>query len=964
MPKFFSFVLVIGMLFLFPFCSANAQEFDKIVTGDAIVFLETNHALAPEQEFPNFEEAIGELIATFDDFLEWRILKAEWDAFWDVPELKNGLSALKGDQYAVSVFGMGEAINQIPSVVYMSNVDDPQKADQVLKTLFERATELHLPLIQEQDLFQDFQIQSLYGPGMIPGLSLAYSFNGNLLLISTSKPKLVQLLENMDMEENKLADDPLYQSVLEKLPRPRYSTLFMNLSGIPQIAENIINSLRALQMINKDRDLQQALEISDILAPYFTKTVKAMGTAYQAREEGHQIATTYTMLYPEIADTIFSPLLDKEPADFEYEQYLPRKTGSFYASNVLTFHDIWGIFQKVTKELPEEMNPMDQLETFQQEIGFSIENDFLSWMGDEWCFVQMIMDLNSIVPTNRAAIFFSVNDVEKANQTLDKIHEFIQKNEVPVTIEGEQYRGTAITTYRPPIPVIPLSPSWCIDEGKLIFASDAGLLREMLDVKAGSVSGIKRNRYYRELTTMMEKPSNFLSFQDTESQFYTYREALRRVSSVSELGKEFAGEHRMIPFLLMDRGSYLLTCLQVLKANTKRFAIVDGGVMSQKETIQRDLRAVPSTKALLRYKTSLGAKEVIVNLAGWLAEKGDLERASRMFEILNEFYPTEQAYLSALSKIYTKLGDKSKAIEVYEESLEAAPSTAMLIELEKARASADAEAILQRVRSQSEKTDRIREDAALFGIALAKRDGGELETAAALFEALVKRSTISDLTEAAIQELRIMENEQPEKMISIPRIDEQPEIDGNDTDEIWNEATPPYPFIPLNGQESESNEYPASVRLAHDEDNIYILIEGEEPKDSEKDTDEFTFRVGPTRDYIHFTVFHTNRKVKDGKINIQTSDISKTIIDTHNIILNEDYSRRTWDDSWLASISEEDGNWCIEMSIPLEQIEMVEGIGLLNAERNARYGDKEVDQSLSGKELENTADYFYVQLAD
>ncbi len=752
--RIFSYLLIAGLIFT-PFSfAAQDREFDRIITDDALLFINNDSPHSPKPEFPNFDASMQKLVETFGDFLEWQLLKREWDAIGDALALPDGLSPLKGDRWAFAVFGLGETVSQIPSILYIAEVNDPAAAGQLLNGLFEKATELHLPLKREEDQYLDFTIQSLYGPGMIPGLSLAYSLHDHLLFLCSSKPQLIHILENLDLEEGKIEDNPDYQTVLSQLPKPRHCTLFCNLSSIPDIANGILSSLKALQLLNEDEDLEKALDIADMIVPKLSKIVKAIGAAYQNTNDGHYITTTYIHLHPEANESLIAPLFGKKPASFSFDQYLPRKTGSFYAANIFSLNDIWNVVKHFITDLPEDQNPLNQLNEVEEQIGLSLENDILSWMGDEWCVARMVMDLNSVIPTNRVVFMMKVADQNKAEAALAKIQSvLIEKHQAPITAETEDYRYSKITTYRLPIPILPVSPSWCIKDGMLLLTSDASLLREMLDVKAGSTGGIERNRYFRELKDAAAKPSNFLSFQDTESEFYTYREALRRVSSISELGKEFGGEETMIPFMLMDRGAYLLTCLQVLKGNVQTISIDEKAIVSRKETIQRDLRSTPSVDTMLRYKLSLGAKGEIVKLGDWLVEKGDADRAIRIYAILSEFYPSDLKYLSRLSDICLQEGKRDKAVNAYEQALETAPSTELLIELENVRQSTDAEEIIARVKREAEQTARIDETEALLGIALARYEAGDEDIAKAVLTSLIQRFPDSTAAEKANEAL-------------------------------------------------------------------------------------------------------------------------------------------------------------------------------------------------------------------
>ncbi len=949
MYKFITVLLFLGLIFTPWSHTQPEKDFDQIVTDDAFLYIDYNSTAAPDIEYPNFNAAIKKWTKTLDDILEWRILTQEWQAIQEELGLKEGFPSLGGERWTLAMFGFGEGMAQLPSLLYLTHVDDPIQAADVLNRAFEGVADLNVPLSQDQDTYKDYTIRTLYGPGMIPGLCLAYSLSDDLLMISTSKPKLMEILDTYDLDENKIGDNPVYQETLAKLPKEGHCKVFWNFTDLPEIADGILNSLKAMQMLSKDEEMAKGLNIAEKILPYVVKTVKAIGTNYHTTSEGNNQKTTYTLFYSEVEESIIAPLLKNEPVDLLFENYLPRRTGSFVAANIGSLHDIWKVFQNIANQFPLEQNPMIHISAFEAQYGVSIAGDLLSWIGEQSCFVRMIMDLNAIVPTNRMAFIVNVKDMEQAKVSLDKIQNLItNKLQLPVTPEKEIYRSNEINTYRLPIPILPLSPSWCLDEGKFILATDVSLVREMLDIKAGTTSGIERNRYYRRLQGITQEKANVITFQDIESELYTYREALRRVSSISELGKEIGDQEQMLPFILMDRAAYLLTCLQIYKAATQRAVIDVGKAVSEKETIVQDLQAVPSTDALLRYKISLGTKDWLGYIAGWFARRGDTERAIRMYNTLIDFYPGRVDYIQKAAELYSQQENKEKALEMFNKVLESNPSTELLIEREKFRSPADPETIIESVKKEAEWTERIKEEAALFGIAMNQRKEGNEETALALLKSLVDRFPASKFATPASKEVKILQGEEPEGLITLPKAKELPKIDGDPDDPAWEDATDEIPLL-ITPAHAECS---ASVQFMQNESNLYILITGTDSfENGDIEEEEFVLRACPQRDYVHLVKFTMDVEEEEGEQIIQSSIVEKYPYDPWGLDSSGTNEHESFKTEWPASMQKIEDKWCMEMAIPFTLINNKDlspnDIWLLNMSRSLKTGGKKINQSLT-----------------
>lgn len=912
MKSFFCYGFLIAVLMVPAAAPADGADYDSWIPGDMVLYSRHGAGGGPAMEFPNYEKAIGQWLETLDDFLEWRVLRGEWEALLDEAGLENGFAPLAGDSRAVAVSGFGDT-GRIPAVLYLSETNDPDLARETLRKTFEYLSRYDAFVQMDTDEYRGYLIESIYGPGMIPGLGLSYTLRDNMLILSTSKPFLIEVLERREFGEDTLAENELFKEAIATLPEPRSSTFFLNVTEINQSLENGLNMLRAFQAMSGDEEMAKGIEAAEA-ALGILRNVKAYASAKQNVTD--EIQRTYGRLIadPAIAETPLGFLLKKEPAPLDFQGYLTRKTGSFQASNLLGLGDIWTGVRNLAEMIPDAQPLLGELEKLESEFGFLIENDLLSWMGDEWCLARPVMDLDAMVPVNRAALAVRVTDREKAKAGLDKLKTLITETlKAPVAPETEVYRSADLVTFRLPIPIIPIAPSWALDKDAFILSTHDSLIREMLDVKSGSSSGIERNSYFRAMEDYLPETANRLTFQDIEAEFYTYREGMKRVSSLSEMGEQFMPEDQQIPFMLLERGAYLLSCLQVMKASAKSMTVSPEGLETNGYLLMRDLRALPSAEYMSREKISLGAEKEIAGAAKFLMEAGDLERARRFYQTLLEFFPENTEYRLQLMQISTDMGDREGAAEIMSELMRSAGSNAFLISMEEVHPHDSLEGLLAWVNERAAENPAIEREKVLLGAALNKRAAGETALAKALFETLAEEGAAEPVGTIAKRELEVMESGGLAGSSPVPLITDFPTIDGIKDDGAWQGGGEGVtPFEPAHGA--------FKVYAARSGAQLYLLLEGPAPESRKENwMDRVSIYLCPSRDYQTAIVFEADVIFQDGELSIQR-EVRREPADPMELSLEND-SGETIDSDWPIAHGSDGEHWYIECSLPIGLVE-------------------------------------------
>lgn len=861
---------------------AFSSPFDRVIPSEALLYWGFESTSDQKDAFPNYQQAIANWPLLLDDILEWKILRGEYEAIIKKSGVEEGFSALSGKTSCFALYPLIEGI-PVPGVgLYVTDVEDPQKADRMLTTLFEEISSLLPGLRSVKDEYYGYTINSFSTLLPLPGLERAYTFKGSTLLISNSKSLLLRAIDRWEEERGFLAEVETYQKAIANLPENRSFTFFANISEVGKTGDLLLKNLQALQKLDTSKELDQALPIIGGVIGALS-AFDSYSSTRSLDSAGRLVATSHLQMNIQIENEALQTMWSRQPVPFQYEKYLPRKVGTVMAGNILGLKDLWMIIQTCLTKFPPVKECLIDLRAWEEDSGFSIENDLLGWMGDSWCFLRPVMDLESVIATNQAALFLEITDNEAAQKGIQKIVDLLIKTyQLPIVTETENYLGAQINSLTLPIPLIPVEPSWCIHEKTLILTTRPAMIREMLDINAGVRNGIGRNRQYTSLKDAFNIPANKVTFQDNESEFFAFREAMRKVGSISEFGQNLPEAFRNLPGFVLDRTAYLMSCWQTLKGTVKRTTMKNNQIVTEKVWLYGDLRAVPSIDDISRPKISLGARDFIAAWAELSAQQGKPDRALRFYNCLVDFFPKEGAYLSRLGDLYKTTGNLQEALAVYDRILEKTPETAYLIGRESLLDNSPPEEHLTRIREMAGKTMRIREDSAAFGIALAKRDAGASDTAVALFQHIAQSpNSASAFAAAALKESDLLIGKKVEGIIEIPFTPNAPSIDGVMEQSLWGRCE----SVSI---QDASGQTVAHVRLLRDDSNLYVLMNGNALPGATLARILFC----PTRDYTHVDEI-TVEKNPDNKalafLNRQIIDPFKITLDTGKSLASQQF---------------------------------------------------------------------------
>ncbi len=871
------FLIVMG-------AASQEARFDQIVPADVVFYVEADASLNAPQSFTHFDEAMRQLGETMSDVLEWRVIMDEWDAALQSADIGE-LDSIFGARWCLAATGFGKQFNRIPTVIYLADVANEEQAQAYMRQLFEALVSITPVVKIEDDFYDGLPIISLFGPGRIPGLSLSYTLYNNKLILTTSKPLVIDLIDRFDYPGDALADNPDYQSFIQRMPETRSWLSYMPIAGMVESVSSIAKTAKGFAQLTakgEDKEWADALFSGVAAGLDAVRAVHANGIASILHDGGLQQTTTVVALDSERLAPHIKDIFNRAKLVFPLENYLPRQTGSFSYTNVFTLKDIWLIGNDALQKMPQGEKIKNDLTDFMNKVGLDIERDLLAWMDDAFCIVRPLADLNAVAPANHAALIIGVKDEARLQQSLTKIQDafvntMLQFN-IPIGANEETHRGVKITSIGSELPFVPITPSWCVDEGRFILSTSVNFIREMIDVRNGRRPNIEKSRDYKALQDKIDKPAHKVAFQDVASEFYQTRESLLRITSFTQLADTTPEQIEMAE-ALVDRIAYLLGCMQIYRASVKHTAFSEDEIRSEKWVLLKDLRGAPSAANIKRRPITLGMEDQVYWWANHCLDTGDTNRAARLFQNLIKHRPANTDYLAGLAAVYHAQGNPLAAQEAYTLALESQPSVSLVIAREAALGDSREESIRARINEAVNAYPSLDRSTAYFGAALMLRDHNRSEFAHSLLNDASSWFGESEFIDAAKLERRLIDHELNgdfvEDIVAPAQTAQPPEIDG-----AWNDSA-----TDANATISLQHPPNAIAQFSQSGDALYI---GLQVSQSELTSDEAEFRVSlsPSRDYASRYDFSVIALNSGGDWSIVRQSAQKVADDPYDFQLN------------------------------------------------------------------------------
>ena len=240
-------------------------------------------------------------------------------------------------------------------------------------------------------------------------------------------------------------------------------------------------------------------------------------------------ADVYTR-FPEGPKPAIAQMLARSPGQVRSLAYQPVGTLLYVSINTLDAATIYRALydyavdatriQMQVADTPDSLRADSvvaaNLRAFQEQTGLDIEGDLVSWIGSEAALAVAGVDKTGFFPLPEVSLTIATRDADRSRAFLSRMEGEISemarvRASVPLSWQAEEHQGQTIR-YAPTPLGEGLSLAYAIDGEFVLAASSRGLVRRMLDARAGRGQALPSNQEFAALTEFYPQQANVLGF--------------------------------------------------------------------------------------------------------------------------------------------------------------------------------------------------------------------------------------------------------------------------------------------------------------------------------------------------------------------------------------------------------------------------------------------------------------------
>lgn len=357
---------------------------------------------------------------------------------------------------------------------------------------------------------------------------LLYTLADGRFVLSSTRARLEQALVAGDGEQT-MVDVEDYVSILEKLPDATI-TMWVDQRAIAEASRAAMEADTTAGDPGAGEEEQRMAAAASAFEEY--NLVRDFGLGVFWSDAGIR-TDVYTRVLadrrPELAEMMTRP-----PAEVRSIAFQPIGTILYTAYNTL---DPGLVYRQLTdyaveatrvqmdvKGTPDSMRAdslvQSNIAAFELETGLDIENDILSWMGEEVSFSITGVDRSGFFPVPEFALAIASKDAGRARAFFQKFETLLadaarERASMPVSWQGEEYEGQAIRFAPTPVGE-GLSVSYAVTNDFALVASKPALVRQMLDARTGRADALPSNPGFGALTDFYPQQVNAIGYVNLE----------------------------------------------------------------------------------------------------------------------------------------------------------------------------------------------------------------------------------------------------------------------------------------------------------------------------------------------------------------------------------------------------------------------------------------------------------------
>ncbi len=267
-------------------------------------------------------------------------------------------------------------------------------------------------------------------------------------------------------------------------------------------------------------------------------------------------------------------LWEMKPQALSSIKFVPEGTVLYSVTNSMDAKKLWGIWKEnLLKQAPAQAKTvLDAIAEAQTKMGMTVEDDLLSWVGDEIAYTFNDVNLEGVFPIPKMALMIKVTDKAKAQAFIDRMVEYVNKQsaanvappgaapaESPANADGTtplpattaplapaapafqmkfedlSHEGVAIKFISVPLMGKGLTPGYAFLGDYLVLATSTTTLEKMIDVSRGKGNSLLKDANYLSVAAEMPEKTNQMGFVNTQRIFDIGTEICNWVISFQQL---------------------------------------------------------------------------------------------------------------------------------------------------------------------------------------------------------------------------------------------------------------------------------------------------------------------------------------------------------------------------------------------------------------------------------------------
>lgn len=318
--------------------------------------------------------------------------------------------------------------------------------------------------------------------------------------------------------------DKEFSSVMERMPLPddsrmdeHLSVFYLDLAKLSTFGKGVYSGVEG-NIPEQARPLAAKLiELMDLVA----SVSSAMSITYEGL-----ISQGYIKLNPEATAENMLSMLQAEPDRLRSIEFVPEDVLGYSAGNLIDMKIIWAMVYDTLKKLPQMGDKvLGQLEGIQSQLGFSLQEDLISWMGNEMAYVynEYPNFSKKYIPQEMCLIIKAI-DANKASEGLGKITGVIaMMSQGKLSAQKQEYSGETIFQIDG-LPD-PIKPAYAVVDGYVLISLSTSYIQKLIDCKAGRIGNLEESRLYRSVEDRLPARVNCIQYMDLQRYFQAIMDA-------------------------------------------------------------------------------------------------------------------------------------------------------------------------------------------------------------------------------------------------------------------------------------------------------------------------------------------------------------------------------------------------------------------------------------------------------